>query len=139
MHLIKSRLARRSAFGVFALLASIGIFQNSASADDFYRTIPLTLVVGYVAGGYAVYARLLARHLPRHIPGAPTIIVQNMPGAGSLTALRHQEAIAPKDGSVVTLFDFFQIINSMFHPGKTNVEIRHLNWLGSMSENLSVR
>jgi tripartite-type tricarboxylate transporter receptor subunit TctC len=61
-----------------------------------------------------------------------------MPGAGSLTALRHQEAIAPKDGSVVTLFDFFQIINSMFDPAKTNVDIRHLNWLGSMSEDLSV-
>ena len=61
-----------------------------------------------------------------------------MPGAGSLTALRHQDAIAPKDGSVVTLFDFFQIINSMFDPDKTNVDIRHLNWLGSMSEDLSV-
>jgi tripartite-type tricarboxylate transporter receptor subunit TctC len=110
-----------------------------ALADDFYRTKPLTLVVGYaVGGGYDVYARLLARHLPRHIPGALTITLQNMPGAGSLTALRHQEAIAPKDGSVVTLFDFFQIINSMFDPGKTNVEIRHLNWLGSMSEDLSV-
>ncbi len=66
-----------------------------------------------IGGGYDVYARLLARHLPRHIPGTPTIIVQNMPGAGSLAALRHQEAIAPKNGSVVTLFDFFQIINSM--------------------------
>jgi tripartite-type tricarboxylate transporter receptor subunit TctC len=112
-----------------------------ALADDFYRTKPLTLtlVVGYaVGGGYDVYARLLARHLPRHIPGALTITLQNMPGAGSLTALRHQEAIAPKDSSVVTLFDFFQIINSMFDPGKTNVEIRHLNWLGSMSEDLSV-
>jgi tripartite-type tricarboxylate transporter receptor subunit TctC len=110
-----------------------------AHADDFYRTKPLILVVGYaVGGGYDVYARLLARHLPRHIPGAPTIIVQNMPGAGSLTALRHQEAIAPKDGSVVTPFDFFQIINSMFDPGKTNVGIRRLNWLGSMRADLSV-
>jgi hypothetical protein len=61
-----------------------------------------------------------------------------MPGAGSLTALGRQEAMAPKDGSVVTLFDFFQNINSMIDPGKTNVDIRHLYWLGSMSEDLSV-
>jgi tripartite-type tricarboxylate transporter receptor subunit TctC len=127
--------------GVLLLAASlVGPFSIPAhAADDFYRTKPLTLVVGYaVGGGYDVYARLLARHLPKHIPGNPTIIVQNMPGAGSLTALRHQDAIAPKDGSVVTLFDFFQIINSMFDPAKTNVDIRRLNWLGSMSEDLSV-
>lgn len=117
---LKSRLNRLIWPSVRVCLALICVFRTSSTvvaADDFYRNKTLTLVVGYaVGGGYDVYARLLARHLPRHIPGNPTIIVQNMPGAGSLTALRHQEAIAPKDGSVVTLFDFFQIINSMFDP-----------------------
>jgi tripartite-type tricarboxylate transporter receptor subunit TctC len=74
--------------GLLAFLGSLSIFAPPAHADDFYRTRPLTLVVGYaVGGGYDVYARLLARHLPKHIPGSPTIIVQNMPGAGSLRAI----------------------------------------------------
>jgi tripartite-type tricarboxylate transporter receptor subunit TctC len=108
-------------------------------AEDFYKGKTLSLVVGYaVGGGYDVYARLLARHLNRHIPGSPTIIVQNMPGAGSLTALKHQEAIAPKDGTVATLFDFVQIINAKLDPEKTNFDVRTVSWIGSMSEDLSV-
>jgi tripartite-type tricarboxylate transporter receptor subunit TctC len=120
-----------------AIVASL--FGTPAAAEDFYKGKTLNLVVGYaVGGGYDVYARLLARHLNRHIPGSPTIIVQNMPGAGSLTALRHQEAIAPKDGTVATLFDFVQIINAKLEPEKTNFDIRKFSWIGSMSEDLSV-
>src|SRR4051812_33671759 len=119
MDCIKPNLENRNLLEIWSVIVTIsGLWVSSLltapahAQSDFYRTKPLTLVVGYaVGGGYDVYARLLARHLPRHIPGNPTIIVQNMPGAGSLTALRHQDAIAPKDGSVVTLFDFFQIIN----------------------------
>src|SRR5581483_9755348 len=68
----------------------------------------------------------------------PTIVVQNMPGAGSLTALRHGELIAPRDGTVATLFDFFQIINSIFDPEKTKFDFRKANWIGSIAEDLSV-
>src|SRR5712671_5612355 len=72
-------------------------------ADDFYRGKSIQLVIGYgPGGGYDVYGRLLARHIGRHIPGNPHIIAQNMPGAASLTALRHLETIAPRDGTVAT-------------------------------------
>jgi tripartite-type tricarboxylate transporter receptor subunit TctC len=119
-----------------AVLAALAL---PARADDFYRGKTITLTLGYVVGGGAdMYARLLARHISRHIPGQPTVIVQNMPGAASLTALRHQDLIAPKDGTVITLFDFVQINNSMFDPAKTGVDIRSLNWIGSVSEDLSV-
>jgi tripartite-type tricarboxylate transporter receptor subunit TctC len=122
-----------------AAVAMLGAFGVPARADDFYRGKTLTLVVGYVVGGGAdMYTRLLARHLSRHIPGNPTVIVQNMPGAASLTALRHQDLIAPKDGTVITMFDFVQINNAMFDPAKTVVDIRNLNWIGSISEDLSV-
>src|SRR5258707_12218062 len=97
------------------------------------------MVVGRAGGGgYDFSARLPPRHISRHIPGTPTVIVQNMPGAGSLTALKHQEAIAPKDGTVVTLFDFVQIINAKLDPEKTNFDVRKVAWIGSMSEDLSV-
>ena len=112
---------------------------NAQTAGDFYRDKTLTLVVGYgVGGGYDVYARLLARHIARHIPGTPTVIVQNMPGAGSLTALRHQDAIAPKDGTVVTLFDFVQIINARLNPERTRLDLAKYSFIGSVSEDLSV-
>jgi tripartite-type tricarboxylate transporter receptor subunit TctC len=108
-------------------------------ASDFYRGKSIQLVIGYgPGGGYDVYGRLLARHLGRHISGQPHIIAQNMPGAASLTAIRHLDAIAPKDGTVVTLFDFVQIANSVIDPQKTGLNFRKYNWIGSISEDLSV-
>ena len=123
---------------LIAALAGTSI-ANAQTPGDFYRDKTLTLVVGYgVGGGYDVYARLLARHIARHIPGTPTVIVQNMPGAGSLTALRHQDAIAPKDGTVVTLFDFVQIINTRLNPERTKLDLARYSFIGSVSEDLSV-
>jgi tripartite-type tricarboxylate transporter receptor subunit TctC len=108
-------------------------------ADDFYRGKSIQLMIGYgPGGGYDVYGRLLARHIGQHIPGNPHIIAQNLPGAASLTALRQLEAIAPKDGTVATLFDFVQIANSLLDPQKTNLDFRKYNWIGSVSEDLSV-
>jgi tripartite-type tricarboxylate transporter receptor subunit TctC len=133
-----SKMMLRWAVIVVAMAA--GAVGAARAADNaFYRDRTLTLVVGYgVGGGYDVYARLLARHLARHIPGAPHVIVQNMPGAGSLTALRHQEAIGAKDGTVVTLFDFVQIINARLNPQRTKLDFARYRFIGSISEDLSV-
>lgn len=83
--------------------AAIGLVAAPAAAQgvaDFYKGKTFTIVAGSSAGGgLDVYGRLLARHVGRHIPGAPTVIVQNMPGAGSLTAARHLYSVAPKDGT----------------------------------------
>src|SRR5262249_56250095 len=68
--------------------------------SDFYRGRSVNLVIGYApGGGYDLYARTLGRHIGRHIPGNPTIVVQNMPGAGSIKAANFLYTIAPKDGS----------------------------------------
>jgi tripartite-type tricarboxylate transporter receptor subunit TctC len=78
-----------------AALASVAPVQ----AADFYEGKTINLIVGNDAGsGYDSYGRLLARHMPRHIPGKPNIIVQNMPGAGSITAAQYLYVVAPKDG-----------------------------------------
>jgi tripartite-type tricarboxylate transporter receptor subunit TctC len=64
---------------------------------DFYRGRTVTLYIGYsVGGGYDNYARVLARHLGNHIPGNPSILPQNMPGAGSLRALNYLYNAAPR-------------------------------------------
>src|SRR6476659_4886640 len=93
-------------FAAFAL-AALALLAAPARADDFYQGKTLTLVVGYSAGGcYDINARLIARHIGRHIPGNPTVVVVNMPGAGSLRALEHIERHAAKDGTVIGMFDY---------------------------------
>src|SRR5574337_1121838 len=75
---------------------------SAQSLADFYKGKVVT-VVAYTPPGsaYDLSARLLARHLPKHIPGEPTAIVKNMPGAGGLTATRYLYFTAPKDGTVL--------------------------------------
>jgi tripartite-type tricarboxylate transporter receptor subunit TctC len=110
-----------------------------AVAQDFYSGKTLTLVVGYSAGGgYDQYARLLARHYARHIPGNPTIVVQNMPGAASLTAVRYLSASAPKDGTAITMFDPGLILESLSAPDKFNVKFSDYQWLGGMSREVTI-
>src|SRR5437764_12756849 len=92
---------------ILAGSAMLAFLASTARAqDDFYKGKTVTLVVGYSAGGgYDQYARLLARHFGRHIPGSPNMVVQNMPGAASLTGVRYLDATAPKDGTVIVTFD----------------------------------
>jgi tripartite-type tricarboxylate transporter receptor subunit TctC len=86
----------------FAVAAAVGIAPAAGQDQvaDFYKGRTLTIIAGSSAGGGVdVYARLVGRHLAKHVPGNPTVIVQNMPGAGSLSAARNLYTIAPKDGS----------------------------------------
>ena len=87
-----------------SLAATFGGCFGSAQAQDFYAGKQLTIVVANTAGsGYDTYGRLLARHISKHIPGKPTVIVQNMPGAGSIKATDYTFNVAPKDGTTFTL------------------------------------
>jgi tripartite-type tricarboxylate transporter receptor subunit TctC len=80
-------------------LAASATLAAPADAADFYAGKTIDFVVGnYPGGGYDIYARTVARHLGRHIPGNPTIVVKNMPGAGSAKAGHHISMVAPKDG-----------------------------------------
>src|SRR5436309_13963088 len=77
----------------------------SAGVEEFYKGKTISLVIGYsVGGGYDLYARLLARHMAKYIPGRPSIVPQNMTGAGSLRAASFLYSAAPKDGSVFGTF-----------------------------------
>src|SRR5262245_11984583 len=87
------------------------------SVADFYTGKQITMIVGStVGGGYDNQARLVARHLGRHIPGNPTIIVQNMPAAGSLAATNHMFNIAPKDGSTIALVQRGMLLIKNWNP-----------------------
>src|SRR5262249_8888615 len=108
-------------------------------ADDFYRGKTFTVVVGFSpGGGYDLNARAVARHLAKHIPGNPTVIVQNMPGAGSLTSVRHLDASAPKDGTVMTAFNGGLVTQSIVQPERVNLDFRKVAWVGVVSPEFRV-
>src|SRR3954462_14213744 len=94
--------------GFAGVLGVIGLVVHGAAADevaDFYKGRTVSIVVGHETGtGYDIYGRTLARHLGRHIPGAPNVVVQNMVGASGLAAANWLYNIAPKDGTVLATF-----------------------------------
>jgi tripartite-type tricarboxylate transporter receptor subunit TctC len=116
---------------IASLLIGLGGFGLPARAQDFYKGKTFTIVVGFTpAGGFDNYARVLARHLGKHIPGNPTVIVQNMPGAGSLTSVRYLNATAPKDGTVMTIFNPGLITQSIVQPDRIDLDFRKFSWVG---------
>ncbi len=85
-----------------AALVIVAALGSPAHADDFYAKKTITMIVGAnPGGGYDLYARALVRHYAKHIPGEPSIVIQHMPGAGSVNLANHLFARAPKDGLTV--------------------------------------
>src|SRR5262245_56827289 len=117
-----------------ALAVGFAFAAPSRQADTvarFYRDKQLSLIVGYgPGGGYDIYARLLARHLGRFIPGHPNVVVQNMPGAGSLRVVNYLYNIAPKDGTAIATFSRNMPLIGLLG-GNANVQFnpRKLTWL----------
>ncbi len=110
-----------------------------AGAQDFYAGKQLTLICGAaVGGGYDALARLLARHLNKHIPGNPTIVVQNQPAAGSLVTTNQIYGNAPKDGTVIALIQRGMLTSKLINPSQTRFEVEKLSWLGSMASEIGV-
>ena len=133
---ISRRLRRRSirATGIVAVLLALPAFAHAQGAADFYRNKQIQLIVGYEPGNdYDLGARLLARFLPRHIPGQPTIIVQNMPQAAGTVAANSLYVRAPRDGTA--LASISRNLASQAALGQPNIEAdpRRFNWLGGYS------
>jgi tripartite-type tricarboxylate transporter receptor subunit TctC len=126
----------KSALLVFAL-----VLAGPARADgvaDFYAGRTLSVIVGHsVGGGYDLYARLLSRFLGRHIPGHPTVVVQNMPGAGGLRAANYLYAAAPKDGSVIATFSRSIPTFPLLSPPAA-FDATKFTWIGSLSSDTSL-
>jgi tripartite-type tricarboxylate transporter receptor subunit TctC len=119
-------------------LAVLVLAFAGARADpvsDFYKGKQVSLIVGYgTGGGYDVYGRVVARHLSRHIPGTPSVVVQNMPGAGSLRAVNYLYNTAPKDGTAIAIFARdMPLLGIIGHNPNVRFDARKLTWLGSSS------
>jgi tripartite-type tricarboxylate transporter receptor subunit TctC len=120
------------------LLASLALTPHTRADPiaDFYKGRTVTLIVGYgPGGGYDLFARLMARHLGRHIPGNPTIVVQNMPGAGSLRATNYLYTVAPRDGATIGSFARDMPLLAILRANAAAVfDPRRFTWLGSSSD-----
>jgi tripartite-type tricarboxylate transporter receptor subunit TctC len=116
-----------------------GSAADGAQAGEFYRGKTLSIIVGSGAGGgFDTTARLVARHIGRHIPGNPTVIVVNMPGGGGLVAANHVFSAAPKDGTAIGLFHEAQMMNQLTGGEGVNFDLREFNWLGSSYDDPNV-
>jgi tripartite-type tricarboxylate transporter receptor subunit TctC len=115
---------------------SVGSAQNPA---EFYKGKSLDLHIGYSAGGgYDVYARALARHMGRFIPGNPTVVPKNMPGAGSLVLANWLYNVAPKDGTAFGMIGRGTGFDPLLGSTKAQFDATKFNWLGSMNDEVSV-
>jgi tripartite-type tricarboxylate transporter receptor subunit TctC len=106
-----------------------------AAAEDFYagKTISISTHTN-PGGGYDTYLRLLARHLPRHIPGRPSIVVVNMPGAGGLLAFNQAGRVAPRDGTYLTLVSQGLLVHEATGQPGMQVSLRDFWWIGNLSQ-----
>ncbi|MPZ40579.1 MAG: hypothetical protein GEU95_21520 [Rhizobiales bacterium] len=107
-------------------------------AEKFYKGKTVQAVVGYSPGStFELYLRLLTRHIGKHIPGNPNIVLQHMPGAGSLKATNYLAAVAPKDGSVFGMPNPVNTIEPLIDPKNSRFDPRTFIWLGSLNTEIS--
>jgi tripartite-type tricarboxylate transporter receptor subunit TctC len=137
------RLRARPLRVALAVLAFAALAPSLAApaeqARPFYAGKQITIVVGLPPGGGGdAYARLVQRYLARHIPGTPNILVQNMPGAGSLKSVMYLNNTAPADGTVMATFSSTLINEALMQPARVNVDFRKYGWIGNVSEDVRV-
>jgi tripartite-type tricarboxylate transporter receptor subunit TctC len=127
-------------FRLGGMLAGLGLlFAASAasaqSAAEFYKGRPLTLYIGYgPGGGYDLYCRLLAKHMGKYLPGNPTVIPRNEPGAGSLKLANELYAVLPKDGSTIGMIGEVLVINQVLGDPAAKFAADEFNWIGRMAD-----
>ena len=109
---------------------------TAQAQEPFYKGRTVSVVIGYSAGGgYDIYARMLVRHIARHIPGNPTVVAQNMPGAGSLKALEFLNTLAQKDGLTMGTFGRTLPMAPLLEGAK--FDPTRLEWVGSITSDTS--
>ena len=131
------RLTAR-AFALTSLVA-LSCVAPPAQAEDFYAGKQITLIAGAATGGgYDLLARLVARHLGQHLPGNPTVVVQNMPAANSLAATNHLANIAARDGTIIGLIQRGMLLARVINPSGVQFDLSKLRWIGNLNSETAV-
>lgn len=125
--------------GSMAALAAAVSPAAAQSPAEFYRGKTVQFIVGYPpSGGFDAYTRVAARFIGKHIPGQPTVIVTNMPGASSLQFVRYLYDKAPKDGTQFGMFNRGLMPKAVLDPKEVGVDFTKFTWIGSMNSELAV-
>lgn len=132
----------RRFIGAFTALTALAVPSCAALAQspaDVYKGKTIDVVAGFTVGGaYDVYARLLARHIGRHIPGAPLVVPRNMEGAGSLRLANWLYQVGPKDGTVIGTFGRGVAFDPLLGVQGAAFDATKFNWIGSANDEVSV-
>lgn len=121
-------------FSTVCFTANIG--HAAATADDFYRGKVIRIIVGFSAGGgFDTYARALSRYMGKYLPGNPAIIVENMPGAGSLISANNIYRVAKADGLTIGAFNGNQVLGQLIGAPGINFDPRKMEWMGAPGYN----
>jgi len=111
---------------------------GAQTVEEFYAGRQVSIVVGFNPGGaYDPYARTVARHLPRHLPGAPTVVIKNMQGAGSVIAANYLYNVAPRDGSELGVIAGGAALEPVYGKKTAQFDGRQFAWLGSANEEIA--
>ena len=133
---------RRGFLTAGAVIAAVAVFARPVAAEDvadFYKGKTVTILAAHQSGtGFDIYARALQRHLQRHIPGNPNIVVQNMPGAGGVVGANWLYNIAPKDGTAFGTFVFTAPFEPLMGSAAARYEPAKFTWIGNMEEGVAV-
>jgi tripartite-type tricarboxylate transporter receptor subunit TctC len=125
--------------GRLILLSLLALTPACAqTVEQFYKGRTVNIIVGFAPGGaYDPYARTVARHLPKHLPGSPTIVIKNMQGAGSAIAANYLYNVSPKDGSDLGVIAGSAAIEPVFGNKATQYDGQRFTWLGSANEEIA--
>jgi tripartite-type tricarboxylate transporter receptor subunit TctC len=122
-----------------ALVSAASAASAADTAQDFYKGKLIRIVVGFPpGGGFDLYARTVAEFLPRHTPGEPKVIVENMPGASTARAASFVYNVAPQDGTVMGIFHQGLLANQVLDVQAGDFDVTKFNWIGRMGTQLNV-
>ncbi|EDM47925.1 Bug family tripartite tricarboxylate transporter substrate binding protein [Marinobacter algicola] len=123
----------------YTALSSGPVVASEQSEAEFYNGRTVQLMIGYSAGGgYDAYGRTLARHLGKHIPGNPNVVVKNVPGAGSLVLMNQIANTLPNDGTVLGAVNSGMPFEPLFGNEQAKFDVNEVSWLGNLSVVTSV-
>lgn len=129
-----SYLLRRLSVGIAGMLAGLTL-AHADPVEDFYRGNTIRLYVSAsVGGGYDHVARLFVKYFPNYLPGKPTVIVVNMPGAAGVTMSNWLYNIAPKDGLALGMANLTVPMNQVIAPAQVRYDAKRFQWLGNLEE-----
>jgi len=112
--------------------------QAPSAVEDFYKDKKIRMLVGYGVGtGNDLYLRLLARHLGKHIPGKPTLVPENMPGAGGIIMFNYLYNVAPRDGTVIAHPSRSLVTEPLYGNGQARYDAQRFGWLGSINRDVA--